>query len=193
MVETFSQMLALGTRAPDFSLQDVVSGKIVSLKNFEGRPALVVIFLCNHCPYVRHILDGLTAFANEYVERGVGVVAINSNSVETHPQDDPVHMKELAETHAWKFLFLFDETQEVAKAYRAACTPDFFVFDDERRLRYRGQFDGSRPGNAVPVTGNDLRTAVDAVLAGAPVAQDQKPSIGCNIKWNPGNEPDYFR
>jgi thiol-disulfide isomerase/thioredoxin len=193
MVETYSQMLALGTQAPEFSLKDAVSGKVFSLKDFAGHPSLVVMFICNHCPFVKHILDELTRFANESGERGVGIIAINSNSFETHPQDSPPHMKELAVERGWKFPFLFDEIQGAAKAYRAACTPDFFVFDGTRRLVYRGQFDDSRPGNKIPVTGKDLRGAVDSVLAGKPAPHDQKPSIGCNIKWKPGNEPDYFR
>ena len=150
------------------------------------------MFICNHCPFVIHVRDELTRLASEYQKRGVAIVAINSNSIETHPQDAPEHMKALATELGWKFPFLFDSTQEVAKAYRAACTPDFYLFDAEQRLVYRGQLDDSRPGNNVPVTGRDLRAALDAVLAGRAPSIDQKPSIGCNIKWAPGNEPDYF-
>jgi thiol-disulfide isomerase/thioredoxin len=150
------------------------------------------MFICNHCPFVVHVRDQLTRLADDYQKKGVAVIAINSNSVETYPQDGPDKMKELAREMGWKFPFLFDSTQDVAKAYRAACTPDFFLFDAKRALVYRGQLDDSRPTNKVPVTGKDLRAAIDAVLAGKPVAKDQKSSIGCNIKWKPGNEPDYF-
>jgi len=192
MVETLSSMLPLGTRAPDFSLSDAVSEKTVSLAQFEDAPALLVMFICNHCPFVIHIRDELTRLASEYWKRGVAIVAINSNSIETHPQDAPEHMKALTKELGWEFPFLFDATQEVAKAYRAACTPDFYLFDAEQRLVYRGQLDDSRPGNNVPVTSQDLRAALEAVLAGRAPSIDQKPSIGCNIKWAPGNEPDYF-
>ncbi|UCC70958.1 MAG: thioredoxin family protein [Gemmatimonadota bacterium] len=191
MALTPSTMLALGTSAPAFSLSDAVDNGRVSLADFEGKPALLVMFICNHCPYVQHVMKGLGQVASDYATCGLGVVAINSNSLETYPQDGPEHMRELARAEGWDFPFLFDETQEVAKAYRAACTPDFFLFDSERRLVYRGQLDDSRPGNSVPVTGDDLRAALDAVLAGKPVPEDQKPSLGCNIKWKPGNEPDY--
>lgn len=192
MVETASQMLPLGTKAPAFSLTDAVSGRRYNLDDFEGDRALVVMFICNHCPFVRHVQAEIGRFAEDYRGRGVGIVAINANSIDTHPQDGPENMKALAEEKGWGFPFLFDETQETAKAYRAACTPDFFVFNEDRRLAYRGQLDGSRPGNNVPVDGKDLRAAVDAVLEGDEISQDQKPSIGCNIKWEPGNEPDYF-
>jgi peroxiredoxin len=192
MVETLSNMLPLQTKAPDFSLSDAVSGKNVSLAQLEAAPALLVMFICNHCPFVIHVRDELTRLAREYQKRGVAIVAINSNSIETHPQDGPDHMKSLAAELGWEFLFLFDSTQEVAKAYGAACTPDFYVFDGDRRLVYRGQLDDSRPSNNVPLTGRDLRAALDVVLAGRAVSSDQKPSIGCNIKWTPGNEPDYF-
>ena len=192
MVETLSNMLPLQTKAPDFSLLDAVSGKNVSLAQLEAAPALLVMFICNHCPFVIHVRDELTRLAREYQKRGVAIVAINSNSIETHPQDGPDHMKSLAAELGWEFPFLFDSTQEVAKAYGAACTPDFYVFDGDRRLVYRGQLDDSRPSNNVLLTGRDLRAALDAVLAGRAVSSDQKPSIGCNIKWTPGNEPDYF-
>jgi thiol-disulfide isomerase/thioredoxin len=193
MVQTASDMLPLGTRAPDFRLPDVVSGREVSL---DGQPAgrpLLVMFICNHCPYVVHVRDEFTRLQDDYGDR-LAIVAINSNDVEAHPDDGPEHMRELAEKLGWRFPFLFDESQEVAKAYHAACTPDFFLFstDFERRLQYRGQLDGSRPGNSVPVTGSDLRTAIDALLCAHKVSDDQRPSMGCNIKWRPGNEPDYF-
>jgi peroxiredoxin len=191
MVNTPSTMLPLGTQAPDFSLTDAVSGKKMSRDDLSGN-AMLVMFVCNHCPFVIHVRDGITRLARDYMDRGVAVVAINSNSIQTHPQDGPDHMKELAVELGWRFPFLFDETQDVAKAYHAACTPDFFVFDSERRLVYRGQLDDSRPTNGVPVTGKDLRAALDAVLAGDPVPSAQKPSIGCNIKWAPGKAPDYF-
>jgi peroxiredoxin len=184
-------MLALGTPAPAFTLHNPVDGNSVSLADFEGKPALLVMFICNHCPYVQHVMKELGRLAADYIPRGLAVVAINSNSQETHPQDGPEHMKALASAEGWSFPFLFDDSQAVAKEYRAACTPDFFLFDSEQRLTYRGQLDDSRPGNLIPVSGKDLRGAVEAVLAGAPVRQDQKPSVGCNIKWRPGNEPDY--
>ncbi len=192
MVETASNMLPLGTRAPDFSLVDATTGKEVALSDFEGSKALLVMFICNHCPFVVHVRDELTKIASDYAARGVGVVAINSNSIKTHPQDGPEHMRALAEELGWRFPFLFDATQEVAKRYKAACTPDFFVFDDQMRLAYRGQLDSSRPSSNVPVTGEDLRAALEDLLAGRPVSADQAPSLGCNIKWAPGNEPDYF-
>ncbi|NIN71183.1 MAG: redoxin family protein [Gemmatimonadetes bacterium] len=191
MALTPSSMLALGTQAPDFDLRNSVDGSSVSLADFKGNPALLVMFICNHCPYVQHVMKELGRLAADYVPRGLAVVAINSNSQETHPQDGPEHMKALASAEGWSFPFLFDNSQAVAKEYRAACTPDFFLFDSEQRLVYRGQLDDSRPGNLIAVTGRDLRGAVDAVLAGDPVSQDQKPSVGCNIKWKPGNEPDY--
>ncbi len=192
MAETPSTMLPLGTEAPDFSLTDGVSDASYSLASFEGATALVVMFICNHCPFVVHVRDELGRLAVDYGDRGVAFVAINSNSLESHPQDGPENMKALAVELSWRFPYLFDSTQEVAKAYGAACTPDFFVFDTERRLAYRGQLDDSRPSNDVPVTGQDLRRALDALLAGEPAPAEQKPSIGCNIKWKQGNEPAYF-
>jgi len=183
-------MLALGTVAPDFRLPDT-TGKLVSLADFKDAPALVVVFMCNHCPYVKHIRQGLAQFARDYIPRGVAMVGINSNDVVRYPEDSPARMAEEVKAGGYIFPYLFDETQAVAKAYRAACTPDFYVFDAARRLVYRGQFDDSRPGNGIPVTGKDLRAAVEAVLAGKPVSPNQKPSLGCNIKWKPGNEPDY--
>jgi peroxiredoxin len=190
MAATQSTMLALGTVAPDFRLPDT-TGKLVSLADFKDAPALVVVFMCNHCPYVKHIRQGLAQFARDYIPRGVAMVGINSNDVVNYPDDSPARMAEEVKAAGYIFPYLFDETQAVAKAYRAACTPDFYVFDAARRLVYRGQFDDSRPGNGIPVTGKDLRAAVEAVLAGKPVSPNQKPSLGCNIKWKPGNEPDY--
>ncbi len=185
-------MVPLGTPAPRFSLPEPATGRTVSLDDFRDAPALLVVFLCNHCPYVKHIRHALADFAREYQPRGLAVVGINSNDASQYPDDAPDKMVEEVREVGYTFPYLYDETQEVAKAYRAACTPDFFLYDRERRLVYRGQFDDSRPGNEVPVTGRDLRTAADAVLAGRPVPQDQKPSLGCNIKWKPGNEPEYF-
>ncbi len=192
MVETASTMLPLGTQAPEFSLPDVISGKKVSLSDFADAPALLVVFMCNHCPYVKHVAAGLADLAKEYQQRGVAVVGVNSNDVATYPDDSPAKMVQEAKARGYTFPYLYDETQEVAKAYHAACTPDFYVFDRERKLVYRGQMDASRPGSGVPVTGSDLRAALDAVLSGKSVASTQKPSLGCNIKWKPGNAPDYF-
>jgi peroxiredoxin len=187
---TPSTMLPLGTQAPGFRLSDT-DGKTVALDDFRDAPALLVAFICNHCPYVKHIRHQLAALAGDYQRRGVAVVGINSNDAAKYPDDRPEMMvREKAEVGS-TFPYLYDESQEVAKAYKAACTPDFYVFDKDRKLAYRGQLDGSRPGNAIPVTGKDLRAALDAVLAGRPVADDQRPSIGCNIKWKRGNAPDY--
>jgi thiol-disulfide isomerase/thioredoxin len=192
MVATPSTMLPLGTTIPDFSLQNAADGSLVGPADFESNEALLVTFICNHCPFVKHVKDQLTRLAKDYLPKGVGIIAINSNDIGSYPQDGPDHMRELAESEGWAFPFLLDEGQDVAKAFNAACTPDFFLFDRERRLVYRGQMDDSRPGNDIPVTGKDLRRAIDAVLAGGPVSQDQRPSVGCNIKWKPGNEPQYF-
>jgi peroxiredoxin len=192
MVETASTMrLPLGAKAPSFDLPDP-SGRRFDLAGFESSPALLVAFICQHCPYVKHVRAGFASLAADYQKRGVAVVAIASNDAQAYPQDGPEGMAREALTARYTFPYLFDETQEVAKAYGAACTPDFFVFDRERRLFYRGQMDGSRPGNGVPVTGADLRKALDAVLAGGPAPEVQRPSLGCNIKWKPGNEPEYF-
>ncbi len=191
MARTASTMLNLGTEAPDFSLVNV-DGKTVSLSDFDGSSALLVVFMCNHCPFVKHLADPLAQFANEYMPKGLAVVGISSNDVANHPADSPEQMVREAEERGYQFPYLYDETQEVAKAYRAACTPDFFLFDADRRLVYRGQFDDSRPDSGKPITGKDLRDAVDAVLAGKELSHEQRPSIGCNIKWKPGNEPDYF-
>jgi peroxiredoxin len=191
MALTPSTMLALGTTAPDFKLPDT-NGKIVSPADFKDKAALLVIFMCNHCPYVIHIRSGLAQFARDYTARGAGIVGINANDVKNYPADSPAKMKDEVKTAGYVFPYLYDETQAVARAYRAACTPDIFLFDKQRKLVYRGQFDDSRPGNGLPVTGKDLRAALDAVLAGRQVPENQKPSIGCNIKWKEGNEPDYY-
>jgi peroxiredoxin len=183
-------MPPLGMAAPDFTLPDAY-GTLISLGELEGR-GLLVAFICSHCPFVVHIRKQFGAFAREYQERGLAVVAIVSNDLEQYPQDGPEGMRKETEEGGYTFPYLLDATQEVAKAFRAACTPDFFLFDGERRLVYRGQFDGSRPGNGIPVTGEDLRFAVDALFAGQPIPEDQQSSIGCNIKWKPGNEPEYF-
>ncbi len=191
MVKTASTMLELGTAAPDFSLPDT-SGKTISLCDFVGAKALLVIFMSNHCPFVKHIATGLAELALEYQERGVAVVGINSNDVGSYPDDAPEKMAQEVVDRGYTFPYLFDETQEVAQAYRAACTPDFYVFDADQKLVYRGQMDSSRPGNDLPVTGEDLIAALNAVLSDRLVPEEQRPSIGCNIKWKPGNEPDYF-
>lgn len=192
MAETPSTMLPVGTILPGFSLRDAVSGREISDQDFEEFEALVVMFICNHCPFVKHVVEELGRLGRDYIRRGVGFVAINSNDVRNYPQDGPVHMKELAEREGWEFPYLLDADQQVARAYRAACTPDFYLFDSERKLVYRGQLDDSRPGNGRPVTGRDLRAALEAVLGGASVPEAQVPSIGCNIKWAPGNAPDYY-
>jgi peroxiredoxin len=184
-------MLELGTAAPEFRLPDT-NGKTVSTADFKNAPALLVIFMCNHCPYVKHIRQGLAQLGRDYQSKGVAIVGINSNDATNYPADSPAKMKEEVASAGYTFPYLYDESQAVAKAYRAACTPDVFLFDRQQKLVYRGQFDDSRPGNGLPVTGADLRAALDAVLAGKPVAKEQKPGIGCNIKWKPGNEPDYF-
>jgi peroxiredoxin len=191
MALTSSTMLALGTHAPGFRLPDT-DGKLVSLADFKDAPALLVVFMCNHCPYVKHLRHDLARLSKEYQSKGVAVVGICSNDVSTHPDDSPALMAREKATIGYTFPYLHDETQEVARAYRAACTPDFYVFDKNRKLVYRGQMDASRPGNSVAVTGKDLRSALDAVLAGKPVSDDQRPSMGCNIKWKRGNEPEYF-
>lgn len=184
--------LPLGSKAPAFTLPDP-DGKQVSLDEFKSARALLVVFLCNHCPFVKHIGEGLAKLAKEYRAQGVAFVGINSNDTKAHPDDSPAKMKIEAAKYGYSFPYLFDETQEVAKAYRAACTPDFFLFDREQKLAYRGQMDDSRPGNGKPVTGVDLRSAMDATLAGQPVPEPHKPSAGCNIKWIPGNEPEYYK
>jgi peroxiredoxin len=191
MVKTVSTMLPLGTPAPDFSLVNV-DGQTISRDELKGAPALVVMFICNHCPFVKHIADGIAQLAHDYKSRGVAIVGINSNDSSKYPEDSPERMVHEAEQRGYIFPYLFDETQEVAQEYHAACTPDFFLFDADQKLAYRGQLDASRPGNGIPVTGEDLRTALDAVLANKKVPEPHTPSIGCNIKWREGNEPDYF-
>jgi peroxiredoxin len=192
MVATASTMLPLGTSAPDFNLPDT-EGHMVSLSNFAQAPALLVIFMCNHCPYVKHVLHNLVELIKEYQEKGVAVVGINSNDVDSFPEDSPEMMAREARKAGFTFPYLYDESQEVAKAYRAACTPDFYLFNKQRKLIYRGQMDDSRPGNNIPVTGADLRAVLDAVLEGKKIPAVQKPSLGCNIKWKTGNEPDYAK
>lgn len=193
MVLTPSTMLALGTSAIDFQLPDVVSGQTVSLTDFVDRKALLVLFISRHCPYVQHIKQELAKLGRDYQDQSLGIVAISSNDPTTHPDDAPESLKAFAEELSLTYPLLFDETQETAKNYTAACTPDIFLFDSDRRLVYRGQLDESRPRSEIPVTGKDLRAAIDAVLSDQPVPSDQKPSIGCNIKWRAGNEPDYFQ
>ncbi len=190
MVQTLSTMTPLGTAAPDFALPDT-QGRTVRLSDFRESRALLVAFLCNHCPFVKHVAPTFAALAREYQKKGVAIVAINANDAERYPDDSPAKMVEEVRARGYTFPYLFDATQQVARTYRASCTPDFFLFDAKRKLVYRGQLDSSRPGNNVPPTGADLRAAIDAVLAGRPVPADQKPSIGCNIKWKPGSEPDY--
>ncbi|HKL18659.1 MAG TPA: thioredoxin family protein [Halalkalibaculum sp.] len=192
MSATPSTMLELGTEAPDFNLPDVVTGDQVSISDFEESETLLVIFMCNHCPYVKNIKEGLVELADDYSEEELAIVAISSNDVENYPQDAPEKMAEDAEHFGYPFPYLYDESQEVAKAYKAACTPDLYLFDENRELVYRGQFDESRPGNDKPVTGDDLREAIDLLLEEGEIMEDQIPSMGCNIKWKPGNEPDYF-
>jgi peroxiredoxin len=187
-----SRMIALGSPAPDFALPDVVvSGRIVRLADFASAPALLVAFICNHCPYVRHIRAGFVAFAREYQPQGLAIVAISANDATAYPDDAPEAMAREAKNAGFTFPYLYDETQAVARAYEAICTPDFFLFDRARKLAYRGRFDASRPNSGVPVTGADLRAAADAVLAGRPAPAEQHPSVGCSIKWKPGNAPAY--
>ena len=191
MVRQASRMLPLGTPAPPFALPDTVTGRSVAIGDFAASPLLLVAFICNHCPFVKHILDGFVAFAREFGARGVAVVAISPNDVTSQPDDAPAEMARIARMKDFTFPYLYDESQEVAKAYQAVCTPDFFLFDRERRLAYRGQFDASRPGGRIAVTGADLRAACEALLAGKPATRDQIPSIGCSIKWKAGQEPDW--
>jgi peroxiredoxin len=191
MARTASTMLPLGTEAPHFSLPDTEGGT-VSLDDFRDAPGLLVAFLCNHCPFVKHIRDELASFGHDHIPRGLGMVAISANDVERYPADGPEQMAREKAEAGYPFPYLYDESQEVALAYRASCTPDFFLFDADKKLVYRGQFDASRPGNDVPVTGEDLRRAADSVLKGEAVPENQIPSVGCNIKWRPGNEPEWF-
>lgn len=191
MARTESTMLELGTQAPDFNLPDT-TGKQTRLADFSNAKGLLVIFMCNHCPYVIHLRDALAKLGRDYQDKGLAIVAINSNDASNYPADSPEKMAEEVATQGYTFPYLYDESQAVAKAYKAACTPDFFLFDGNHKLAYRGQFDDSRPRNDEPVTGADLRAAIDAVLSGAAIPTEQKPSLGCNIKWKQGNEPDYF-
>jgi peroxiredoxin len=193
MAQTPSTMLALGTRAPEFSLPDVVSGKNVALASFADERALLVMFICRHCPYVQHVQMELARLGRDYAGTNLGIVAISANDAEAYPDDAPASLKQMALKLGFRFPLCYDETQATAKAYHAACTPDFFLFDGERRLVYRGQLDDSRPGNDKPLDGRDLRRAIDAALTGNPVPEEQRASLGCNIKWKPGNEPDYAR
>ncbi len=191
MVKTASTMLPLGTSAPEFCLPNI-DGKLVSLSDFDGSKALVVIFMCNHCPFVKHVASELVRLHNDYSSKGVAIVGISSNDIAVHPDDSPEMMKQEAKAQGYMFPYLYDATQEVAQRYRAACTPDFFVFDVDRKLAYRGQLDDSRPNSGKPVTGADLRKAIDCLLSGAEAPQVQRPSLGCNIKWKAGHEPEYF-
>ncbi len=192
MSEAPSTMLALGTQAPNFELPEPATGATVALADFSDAPALVVMVLSNHCPFVKHVAAGLAKFGDDYGPKGVAIVAINANDVANYPDDSPARMAEEVQDRGYAFPYLFDESQAVAKALQAACTPDFFVFDAGRRLVYRGQFDSSRPSLATPVTGENLRAACDAVLAGELPSPEQTPSVGCNIKWKAGNAPDWF-
>jgi peroxiredoxin len=185
-------MLPLGTKAPDFQLPDVVSGETISLASFAGKQGLLVMFICRHCPFVKHVQAELAQIGKDYADTDIGIVAISTNDAAHYPDDAPEKLREMAEQLGFSFPFCYDESQETAKAYTAACTPDFFLFDAQWQLVYRGQLDDSRPGNDQPVTGKDLRAALDAVLSHSPVNVDQKPSIGCNIKWKSGNEPAYY-
>ncbi len=192
MVRTESTMLPLGTPAPSFELEDVVSGNTVSLDTFKGKNGLLLMFICQHCPFVKHVEDQLGQVGQDYAPKGVGILAISANSIESHPQDSPENMQEQVKRANFNFPYAYDATQAVAKSYTAACTPDFFLFDSDFKLAYRGQLDDSRPGNDLPVNGKDLRAALDKIVAGESISEMQKPSIGCNIKWIPGKEPAYF-
>ena len=191
MALTPSTMLALGTLAPSFRLPDVISGNMVSLDNFKNKKALLVMFICRHCPYVQHVKEEIAKIGQSYKKKDIGIIAISANDINSYPEDSPESLKEMARELNFSFSYLYDKSQEIAKAYTAACTPDFFLFDKNRKLVYRGQLDDSRPGNNLPVTGKDLREAIDAVLEDKPINSNQKPSMGCNIKWKPGNEPSY--
>jgi peroxiredoxin len=191
MTRTASTMVALGTQTPDFRLPDVISGQTISLESFAGKSGLLVMFICRHCPYVKHVQSELARIGKDYQARDIGIVAISSNDSEEYPDDAPDSLKSMAQELGFTFPFCHDESQAVAKAYGASCTPDFFLFDKDRKLVYRGQLDDSRPKNTLPITGRDLRAALDALLAGQPVSQTQRASLGCNIKWKPGNEPNY--
>jgi peroxiredoxin len=188
-----STMLQLGTRAPDFTLPDTITGNLVSMSDFEGEKGLLVMFICNHCPYVKHVRNELARFGADYQSRDLAIVAISSNDPDAYPEDSPKAMRDEARKFGYTFPYLFDEDQSVAAAYTAMCTPDFFLFDEDRALVYRGRFDESRPNSGIPVTGAELRAAVEALLSGHPVDENQKPSMGCSIKWRDGNQPAYFR
>ena len=192
MVRTASTMLPLGTIAPDFQLPDVVSGKTLSLAQLTEHKALLIMFICQHCPFVKHIQQQLAQIGKDYKDKPLSIVAISSNDVANYPNDAPEKLQKMAMDLEFNFPYCYDETQEVAKTYTAACTPDFFLFDRDNKLVYRGQLDDSRPGNDIPVTGQDLRSGIDLILSDRPIDFEQKPSIGCNIKWKPGNEPSYF-
>lgn len=192
MVKTASTMLPLGTAAPEFQLPDVVSGKTISLATFKDSQALLLMFICQHCPFVKHVQAELAKIGQDYQKQALGIVAISANDVANYPQDSPEKLKQMAEELNFSFPVCYDESQAVSKSYTAACTPDFFLFDGAGKLAYRGQLDDSRPSNGIPVTGKDLRQAIDSVLQDRAIDWEQKPSIGCNIKWKPGNEPDYF-
>ena len=192
MARLYSRMLPLGTPASRFALRDTVTGRTVALEDCASSPALLIAFICNHCPFVKHILDEFVALARDFGPRGFAVVAISSNDAAGYPADAPAEMTRVATLKGFTFPYLYDESQEVAKAYQAICTPDFFLFDRDRRLAYHGQFDGSRPGNNIPVTGSDLRAAAEALLRGGPVSPEQTPSVGCSMKWKPGQEPDWM-
>jgi len=192
MVRTESTMLPLGTVAPSFSLEDVASGKTITLSDFKGKKGFLVMFICQHCPFVKHVENELGKIGQDYVPQGIGILAISANNIETHPQDSPDNMREQVTRANFNFPYAYDASQVVATSYTAACTPDFFLFDGDLKLAYRGQLDDSRPGNEKPVNGKDLRAALDQLISGQPIATDQMPSIGCNIKWAPGNEPTYF-
>ncbi|NEO99423.1 MAG: thioredoxin family protein [Symploca sp. SIO2E9] len=192
MARTASTMLPLGTKAPDFHLPDVVSGKTIALDNFASKRGLLVMFICRHCPFVKHVQQELAQIGKDYADKDLGIVAISANDAANYPNDAPDSLQEMAQQLGFTFPLCYDQTQEITKAYTAACTPDFFLFDEKQQLVYRGQLDDSRPSNELPVTGKDLRAALDAVLSGEAINPEQKPSIGCNIKWKPGNEPAYF-
>ncbi|AOX01967.1 thioredoxin family protein [Moorena producens PAL-8-15-08-1] len=187
-----STMLSLGTKAPEFQLPDAVSGETISLETFAGKQGLLVMFICRHCPFVKHVQGELAKLGKDYADANLGMVAISANDADNYPDDAPDKLKEMAQALGFTFPFCHDQSQQTAQAYTAACTPDFFLFDANQELVYRGQLDDSRPSNGIPVTGKDLRAAIDAVLGSQPVNSEQKPSIGCNIKWKPGNEPAYF-
>ena len=193
MSETPSTMLPLGTKAPYFDLPDIVSDEKITLNSFSNKKALLVMFICKHCPYVQHVEHELARMGKDYTNKDLGIIAISANDVKVYPEDGPIGMKEQAERLGFNFPYLYDEDQSVAKTYTAACTPDLFLFDENRELVYRGQLDESRPGNSIPVTGENLRDAIDAVLEAKEISQDQKPSSGCNIKWKSGNEPSYYK